>query len=79
VPVVARGLGAVAETVGEGALLLGSDDPSYVAAAIRRVSSDPVLRRRLIEAGRRRVPTFSIDAVAPQVVAAVETVAGAPR
>jgi glycosyltransferase involved in cell wall biosynthesis len=79
VPVVARGLGAVAETVGEGALLLGSDDPSYVAAAIRRVCSDPVLRRRLIEAGRRRVPTFSVDVVAPQVVAAVATVAGAPR
>ena len=63
VPVVARGVGAVAETVGDGALLLAADDPSYVAAALRRVCTDATLRRRLIDAGRRRVPTLSVDAV----------------
>lgn len=79
VPVVARGVGAVAETVGDGALLLAADDPSYVAAALRRVCTDEALRRRLVDAGRRRVPMLSIDAVTPQVVAAVATVAGPPR
>jgi glycosyltransferase involved in cell wall biosynthesis len=79
VPVVARGVGAVAETVRDGALLLAADDPSYVAAAIRRACTDTSLRHLLIDAGRRRVPLLSVDAVGPQVVAEVATVAGAPR
>jgi glycosyltransferase involved in cell wall biosynthesis len=79
VPVVARSLGAVAETVGDSALLLAADDPSYVAAAVWRACTDVPLRQRLIDAGRRRVPMLSVDAVAPQVVAAVATVAGSPR
>jgi glycosyltransferase involved in cell wall biosynthesis len=79
VPVVARAVGAVAETVGEAALLLPASDPSYIAAALWRVCSDETLRQRLIEAGRRRVSALALDAVAPRVVAAVATVAGAPR
>jgi glycosyltransferase involved in cell wall biosynthesis len=79
VPVVARAVGAIAETVGDAALLLPSSDPSYVAAALQRVCTDEVLRQRLIAAGRRRVETFSVEAIAPRVVAAVASVAGAPR
>jgi glycosyltransferase involved in cell wall biosynthesis len=79
VPVVARAVGAVAETVGDAALLLAGTDPSYVAAALHRVCTDAPLRQRLIEAGRRRLPAFEFDAVAPQLVAAVASVAGAPR
>ena len=79
VPVVARGVGAVAETVAGSALLLAADDPSYVAAAVGRVCTDVVLRRQLIDAGWRRVPTLSLDAVGPLFVAAVATVAGPPR
>jgi glycosyltransferase involved in cell wall biosynthesis len=79
VPVVARAVGAVAETVGDAALLLAGTDPSYVAAALHRVCTDAPLRRLLIEAGRRRLPAFGLDAVTPQLVAAVASVAGAPR
>jgi len=79
VPVVARDVGAVAETVEDAALLLPASDPSFIAAAVRRVCTDEVLRQRLVEAGRRRVPMLSLDAIAPKVVAAVATVAGAPR
>jgi L-malate glycosyltransferase len=79
VPVVARAVGAVAETVGDAALLLPASDPSYVAAALRRVRTDETLRQDLIGAGRRRVSALSLDEVAPRVVAAVATVAGAPR
>jgi L-malate glycosyltransferase len=79
VPVVARRVGAVAETVGDAALLLDGTDPAYVAAALHRVVSDATLRRLLVEAGRRRLPAFGLDAVAPQLVAAVASVAGAPR
>jgi len=79
VPVVARPAGAVAETVGDAALLLTTGDPLYVAAALHRVRGDAALRRHLVEAGRRRAPQLALDVVAPQVVAAVATVAGAPR
>jgi L-malate glycosyltransferase len=79
VPVVARRVGAVAETVGDAALLLAGTDPLYVAAALHRVRTDALLRRRLVEAGVQRLPRYALDAVAPQLVAAVASVAGAPR
>ena len=78
-PVVARDVGAVAETVGDAALLLAGTDPSYVAAAVYRVCTDAPLRQFLVEAGRRRLPAFGLDAVTPQLVSAVASVAGAPR
>jgi glycosyltransferase involved in cell wall biosynthesis len=78
-PVVARDVGAVAETVGDAALLLAGTDPTYVAAALHRVRTDTALRTHLIEAGRARLPRYAADAVAPQLVAAVASVAGAPR
>lgn len=79
VPVVARGAGAVAETVGDGALLLQSADHSYVAAAVHRAVSDDTLRQQLIAAGHRRVQALSAPAVAERVVAAVAQVAGPPQ
>src|ERR1019366_7751143 len=74
VPVVARRVGAIAETVGDAALLLAGGGPLYTAAALHRVCTDGVLRQRLVDAGRRRVPQLSLDVVAAQVVAAVATV-----
>ncbi len=79
VPVVARRAGAVAETVGGGALLLESADHGYVAAAVHRVVSDERVRRELTTEGRRRVDALGTTAVAERVVAAVAQVAGAPR
>jgi L-malate glycosyltransferase len=79
VPVAARDVGAVSETVGDAALLLAGTDPLYVAAALHRVRCDDVLRRDLVEAGLRRLPRYALDAVTPQLVAAVVSVAGAPR
>jgi glycosyltransferase involved in cell wall biosynthesis len=78
VPIVARRAGAIAETVGGGALLLEAGDPSYVAAALHRVLSDAGLRQSLQAAGNRRLPELSRESVAARVVAAVATVAGAP-
>jgi glycosyltransferase involved in cell wall biosynthesis len=79
VPVVTRDVGAVAETVGDAALLLAGTDPTYVAAALHRVRTDTALRAHLIAAGRARLPRYAADAVAPQLVAAVASVAGTPR
>jgi glycosyltransferase involved in cell wall biosynthesis len=79
VPVLAGKVGAVAETVGDGALLLAGSDPSYVAAALHRVCTDEQLRRRLVAAGHDRLSAFEVEAVAPLMVAALATVAGSPR
>ncbi len=54
IPVVTLDAGAVSETAGDAALVLESTDPSYVAAALHRVSTDDLLRHRLITAGRAR-------------------------
>jgi glycosyltransferase involved in cell wall biosynthesis len=78
VPVVTRRAGAVAETVGDGALVVDTSDALFIAATLHRGRTDEALRSRLVEAGRRRVPELSPDAVAPLVVAAVASVAGAP-
>jgi glycosyltransferase involved in cell wall biosynthesis len=77
VPVVARAVGAVGETVGEAALLLTRQDPSYVAAAVHRVSTDAALRH-LVAVGRKRVDALSLSAVTPLLIAAIASVAGDP-
>ncbi len=75
---VARAAGAVGETAGEAALLLNRHDPSYVAAALHRVSTDETLRQHFVAAGRQRVHELNLDAVTPQLVAAIASVAGDP-
>jgi glycosyltransferase involved in cell wall biosynthesis len=62
-PVVATAVGGVPEVVvsEETGLLVGAGDPDALAAALRRLAGDPELRRRLGDAGRRRVEErFSI-------------------
>ena len=62
-PVVARDAGAVAETLGQGGLILNardSDDPAVVAAAVHTVLGDGELRARLAIAGRQRLDHFSL-------------------
>jgi glycosyltransferase involved in cell wall biosynthesis len=76
VPVVARAVGAVAETVGDAALLLQATEPLYVAAALHRVRTDAQLRRQLVDAGRQRLARYATDAITPILVEAVASVAG---
>jgi glycosyltransferase involved in cell wall biosynthesis len=56
-PVIASRLGQIAETVvdGETGILVEPGNVHQLADAIRRLKSDETLRRRLGEAGRRRV------------------------
>jgi glycosyltransferase involved in cell wall biosynthesis len=78
VPIVTRDAGAVTETVDGAALVLESVEPSYVAAAIRRVCTDERLRRSLAERGRRRAAELQGDGVAARLVDAVAEVVGRP-
>jgi glycosyltransferase involved in cell wall biosynthesis len=54
VPVVAFGAGAVAETVGDGGLVLERKDPETVAAAVDRVCADASVRSAMVAAGTAR-------------------------
>jgi glycosyltransferase involved in cell wall biosynthesis len=58
-PIVALGVGAVPETVGDAGLVLPAARPSTVAVAVDRVRRDPELAGRLVEAGHGRLSHFS--------------------
>jgi glycosyltransferase involved in cell wall biosynthesis len=59
-PVVAFAAAAVPETLDGAGLLLSDKAPATVAAAVRRVVTDPELTRALVSAGSRRLDDFSL-------------------
>lgn len=69
--VVAYGVAAVPETVGDAGLLLPDKDPFRFAAAVNRVVVDGPLRARLAEAAARRVAGFSVERSATRFVGLV--------
>jgi glycosyltransferase involved in cell wall biosynthesis len=74
-PVVASTAGGAPEAVtdGETGLLVPPDDVAAVARAIDRLLADPALRRRMGEAGRRRVEEyFAMDRYIDRVLAVYE-------
>lgn len=64
-PAVATRVGGNPEILTDGlnGLLVPSDDPPALAAAVRRLLDDPALAAALAEAGRQRSAYFSWDAV----------------
>jgi glycosyltransferase involved in cell wall biosynthesis len=93
-PIVAARAAAVPETVPEGEVgfLAEPDDSAALAEALGRLLGDPVLRRDLGAAGRRRVEQYRADRVAEQFLvrvrealpgaappAAADAAAGPPR
>lgn len=58
-PVVATGVGAVAEVVGDAALLVPVGDAEALATALTTVLDDEDLRATLVAAGRERVAGFT--------------------
>jgi phosphatidylinositol alpha-mannosyltransferase len=71
VPVVASDIAGYREVVRDGVdgLLVPPGDPNALAAAIRRVLSEPELAATLRAAGRARAKAFSWQVVAPRVEA----------
>jgi glycosyltransferase involved in cell wall biosynthesis len=73
VPTVAYASTAVPETVADATMLLPGKDPLEVAVAVQRVLTDDPLRKRLIEAGTRRVEHFSLANNRRRLLEAVES------
>jgi phosphatidyl-myo-inositol alpha-mannosyltransferase len=81
VPVVASDIEGYREVVRDGVdgLLVPPNDPNALAAAIRRVLSEPELAAALKAAGRSRAQAFSWQAVAPRLEAVYDRVLSATR
>ena len=81
VPVVATDIPGYREVVRDGVdgLLVPPNDPNALAAAIRRVLSEPELAAALKAAGRSRAQAFSWLAIAPRIEAVYDRVLGARR
>jgi L-malate glycosyltransferase len=77
VPIVAYGVTAVPETVGEAGLLLPDKSAVPFAAAVSRVLSDAALRRHLCEAGLARAASFDLGASQRRFVELVQQAVGA--
>jgi L-malate glycosyltransferase len=72
-PVVAFDAGAVPGTAGLGALVLADKSPLALATAAHKVTTDQVVRARLIELGRSRAQHFSLSRGRDRWAAALET------
>jgi glycosyltransferase involved in cell wall biosynthesis len=70
VPVACSGRGALAEVVGDAALLFDPESETAIAAAIARLLDDHELAGRLAGAGRERARHYSWDAAAAGTLAA---------
>ncbi|MEO1063082.1 MAG: glycosyltransferase family 4 protein [Actinomycetota bacterium] len=70
-PVIAFAAGAVPETVGGGALVLGAKEPVRVATAIERIVGDEAVRSGLIAAGRDRLDDFALARTRRQLLDAL--------
>jgi len=81
VPVVASDIEGYREVVRDGVdgLLVPPNDPNALAAAIRRVLSEPELAAALKAAGRSRAQAFSWQSVAPRLEAVYDRVLSATR
>ncbi|HEX3947063.1 MAG TPA: glycosyltransferase family 4 protein [Acidimicrobiales bacterium] len=77
VPVVANGVTAIPETVGQAGLVLPDKQPLRFAAAVDRVVRDQQLRRRLVAAAAERVASFSVAASTDRFVDLVRRAVGA--
>jgi glycosyltransferase involved in cell wall biosynthesis len=71
-PIVATRVGGIPDLTGEdAAVLVPPDDPDALAAAVRRVLTDPALARRLAAAARERARTLPTENDAVEAALAV--------
>jgi glycosyltransferase involved in cell wall biosynthesis len=78
-PVIARPVGAVPETVGDAALLVDDPDLAVVAELLHLALTDRDLRGELRSRGERRLEAYTPEAVSERLRAVVEATAAAGR
>ena len=71
-PVIACAQSNVPETLGEGGLLLGSDEPLGIALTARLLDQTPELREQIIAAGKRNVERYEHQLLKEQLAAWIE-------
>lgn len=73
-PIITTSIGDIPEIIddGQSGILIAPDDEAGFVAAVGRISSDPGLRRRLVDEGRKKAAMFSIEKTAG-VVAKIVT------
>jgi glycosyltransferase involved in cell wall biosynthesis len=71
-PLLTSKVGATAETAGAAALFVDPLEVVEIAAKLRELLFDEQLRRRLVDAGAKRVREFSWDRYAKASVDAIE-------
>ena len=69
-PVVAAERGALPDVLGGAGILVAPDEPAVIAAAMRRLLDDPVLRRQQAASGVKRARDFNWDASAERLLQA---------
>jgi glycosyltransferase involved in cell wall biosynthesis len=74
-PIVAFAAGAVHETLGAAGILLDSNRPSAIAAAVGRLRGDPSLAKELVDTGHRRVKEFGLPVTRRRFVEVLSKVA----
>jgi glycosyltransferase involved in cell wall biosynthesis len=79
VPVVAYGTAAVPETVLDAGIVLPFAAPVVVATAAQRIVADAALREVLIDRGRERARTFTLESARRSFSEAVEQALALPR
>ena len=74
VPVIAFNSSNIADTLGEGGILLSSKDHDKTAALIKIVSEEPELRRRILLGQRRNLARFEQDTLREALAAFLENI-----
>ena len=67
------------EIAGDAALLVDPESVDAIAAGMRRLASEPELRRRLISAGKERVRPLTWRRCAQETLQVLEHAAMSPR
>lgn len=72
IPVLACDRGAVAETLGEGGMIITTREPDIVAAAAALLLQEPGVRRKVIEGQASNLMRFSRASLRPRLVSFIE-------
>ena len=78
VPVVARGAGAVPETLGSAGLVLDGADLPLVAEALHELASSPSTRSALYDAAEQRLAELRPDILVPRIRSALAPLMDGP-